>query len=293
MQNRPIDYFIKYIPGLKKSHGDEYKGLCPFHKEKTPSFFVNSTTGQYICFGCGVTGNVYTFLKETGHADEQLSVDRDYVDEPAKQPELVRPLNPIIVEQFHKNLLSNKTVLEYVTRDRLVSFFTIKKFLLGFDPMSNRIAFPIRSRSGKILNIKLHSSFQEIKSIYYSSSNGGRKLFPIQAVLKQDVVLCEGEFDCMALHSLGINAITSTSGVASFQDEWKYFFTRKNVKIVFDNDAPGVFYSTYTAEILKEVARTVEVIQIPAQEGLAKVDVTDYLRQRKDIFKLLKIQRRQ
>src|SRR3989339_634333 len=260
MQNRPIDFFLKYIPDLKKSHGDEYKACCPFHKEKTPSFFVNSTTGQYICFGCGVTGNVYTFLDEVGRPDDKIQVDRDFVDEPQKEQQLVQPINPVIVEQFHKNLLGNKSLLEYVTRERLVSFFTVRKFLLGYDPMSNRIAFPIKSRSGKFLNIKLHSSFLEPKAIYYSSSNGGRKLFPIQAILKQDIVLCEGEFDCMVLHSLGINAITSTSGVASFEDDWKYFFTKKNVKIIFDNDEPGIFYSEVVASTIKEVARTVEVI---------------------------------
>lgn len=48
---------------LKKS-GSNHMGLCPFHNEKTPSFSVNQSKQMYHCFGCGVGGNVYTFVME-------------------------------------------------------------------------------------------------------------------------------------------------------------------------------------------------------------------------------------
>lgn len=51
---------------LKRS-GNEFKGCCPFHGEKTPSFFVNPQKGFYNCFGCGAKGNALTFLKEYEH----------------------------------------------------------------------------------------------------------------------------------------------------------------------------------------------------------------------------------
>ena len=47
-----------------KPAGHEFKGCCPFHGEKTPSFFVNPQTNLYYCFGCGVRGNPITFLRE-------------------------------------------------------------------------------------------------------------------------------------------------------------------------------------------------------------------------------------
>jgi len=49
------------IVPLKKS-GKDYKACCPFHDEKTPSFFVVPAKGFYNCFGCGESGNVFTFL---------------------------------------------------------------------------------------------------------------------------------------------------------------------------------------------------------------------------------------
>ena len=48
---------------LKRS-GNDFKGCCPFHGEKTPSFFISPKKGLYNCFGCGVSGNALTFLKD-------------------------------------------------------------------------------------------------------------------------------------------------------------------------------------------------------------------------------------
>ncbi|NLJ96813.1 MAG: DNA primase, partial [Clostridiales bacterium] len=47
-----------------KRTGSNYMGLCPFHNEKTPSFSVSQSKQMYHCFGCGVGGNVYTFVME-------------------------------------------------------------------------------------------------------------------------------------------------------------------------------------------------------------------------------------
>ena len=44
--------------------GSNYFGLCPFHHEKSPSFSVSQSKQMYHCFGCGVSGNVFTFVME-------------------------------------------------------------------------------------------------------------------------------------------------------------------------------------------------------------------------------------
>src|SRR5947209_12885410 len=49
---------------LKKTGGQNFGGLCPFHKEKTPSFSVHATRQFYHCFGCGKSGDVFKFVQE-------------------------------------------------------------------------------------------------------------------------------------------------------------------------------------------------------------------------------------
>lgn len=44
--------------------GVYHKGLCPFHHEKSPSFFVNEALGFYKCFGCGESGDIFTFVQK-------------------------------------------------------------------------------------------------------------------------------------------------------------------------------------------------------------------------------------
>ena len=52
---------------LRKVGTTTYKGLCPFHIEKTPSFNVSAPHQYYKCFGCGASGDVITFVMEFEH----------------------------------------------------------------------------------------------------------------------------------------------------------------------------------------------------------------------------------
>src|SRR6267378_1178647 len=56
--------FIAQVTPLKLA-GKSYKGLCPFHREKTPSFTVDRDKGLFYCFGCGTGGDVFKFLTLT------------------------------------------------------------------------------------------------------------------------------------------------------------------------------------------------------------------------------------
>src|ERR1035437_7463399 len=60
-----IDVVSEHVV-LKKT-GRNYSGLCPFHKEKTPSFSVNADKGIYKCFGCGEGGDAISFLMKVNN----------------------------------------------------------------------------------------------------------------------------------------------------------------------------------------------------------------------------------
>src|SRR5687767_11459141 len=56
--------FVQQVTPLKLA-GKSYKGLCPFHREKSPSFHVDRAKGLFYCFGCGTGGDIFKFLTLT------------------------------------------------------------------------------------------------------------------------------------------------------------------------------------------------------------------------------------
>ena len=66
-ENVRIDEVIGDYVSLKQAGGDQKKGLCPFHDEKSPSFNVTLSKGYFHCFGCGKGGDVIKFLMEIDH----------------------------------------------------------------------------------------------------------------------------------------------------------------------------------------------------------------------------------
>jgi DNA primase len=64
-ERSPIDEIVGLRLTLRSAGGDNLKGLCPFHDEKTPSFSVSPPRGVFYCFGCGQGGDVITFVMKT------------------------------------------------------------------------------------------------------------------------------------------------------------------------------------------------------------------------------------
>ncbi|MGB9630286.1 MAG: DNA primase, partial [Thermodesulfobacteriota bacterium] len=111
---------------LKKA-GKNYRGLCPFHSEKTPSFMVNEAKQMFHCFGCGEGGDVFTFLMKVGHysfpqAVEQLA-KRYGVSLPSREltlsqkkemtkRNLLFQINQIASEYFHRLLIQGREAEE-------------------------------------------------------------------------------------------------------------------------------------------------------------------------------------
>ena len=125
--------------------GPNLKAKCPFHNEKTPSFFISPDRGTYYCFGCGAKGDIFTFVEEFEGLDFRgalkLLADRAGVVLETfnpKEGELVfsekEKLYRIMEEAslfFEKNLKDNTEVLSYL-KDRGLNDESIKNFRIGF-----------------------------------------------------------------------------------------------------------------------------------------------------------------
>ena len=147
-----IEQLISSYVSLKRA-GDTFKGLCPFHSEKSPSFTVYPKSNSFYCFGCGIGGDAVTFVKQMEHLDypdalELLAkragitiVDADRKYEPTERRvnrERMFKMNADAARFFHQSLFANtpdaKEALTYFTDKRGLSMATIKHFGLGYAP---------------------------------------------------------------------------------------------------------------------------------------------------------------
>lgn len=135
---------------ILKKNGSHYWGLCPFHKEKTPSFSVNPALGIYKCFGCGAGGDAITFIMKTQNK-EFIEVIREYAEKlglelpktfhksesKEHKDEMIRACAKA-AEFYNLRLLMDKEpetlhVLDYL-KNRGITKEIIEKYTLGIAP---------------------------------------------------------------------------------------------------------------------------------------------------------------
>jgi len=143
-----VDVVSEYV-ALKPS-GKGFFGLCPFHAEKTPSFHVNPEKQLYHCFGCGVGGNVFTFImamekldfveaakylaERTGMTLPQTTDAVEFADSKDRRDRLYQ-INREAAKYYHRMLFSPKggQALSYL-KSRGVDLKTAKRFGIGYAP---------------------------------------------------------------------------------------------------------------------------------------------------------------
>jgi DNA primase len=138
----------EYVP-LKKA-GNSYKGLCPFHSEKSPSFNVSATRNGFHCFGCGKGGNVITFIMEMEKMPFpealRLLAEKSGIALPKPQEEKrdleaervrdrLQALNEFAGKFFHEKLLSveGQNARDYFKKRGFTKEDAVK-YLIGFAP---------------------------------------------------------------------------------------------------------------------------------------------------------------
>lgn len=141
-----VELISEYVP-LKRS-GQNYMGLCPFHREKTPSFSVSPAKQIFYCFGCGAGGNVFSFLMKMENLPfleaVEILADRLGLDVPRsprsrekhERKERFYELNAHAAEYYHRILVYGakaESARGYLM-GRGVNRSSWEKFLLGFAP---------------------------------------------------------------------------------------------------------------------------------------------------------------
>lgn len=188
-----VDIIGNYLQ-LKKE-GSNYKALCPFHSEKTPSFVVSPAKQIYHCFGCGASGDAIKFIMEMEklsypEAIEKLASMYNFkLDYTSSKSFVKLDVLESVNNYYISNLYKNKTALEYL-KQRGLKDSIIEKFSLGYAPDSisqikyfknAKLDFKALNELGVLVNSEYPRLIERITFPIFSASNkiiafGGRTI---------------------------------------------------------------------------------------------------------------------
>lgn len=283
---------------LKSKGGTGYVGLCPFHKEKTPSFFVNDDKQIFHCFGCGAHGDIFSFImqdegvsykdaleKLANIAGVKLKINSKKEIEQFEKNKIFFQIYKKTTEFYQKQLFSEigQKALSYIT-SRGIKLEFIKKYNLGyspsdssilirelkkefseseiyeskiiykknnfeFDPLYNRLIFPIQNKSGefiafggrimdkgepKYLNSAENPIFKKSQHLY------GYNFAKNSIYKEQEVIIVEGYMDVISLANCGLENTVAPLGTSIKLEQLEILWpTCQELTICFDNDEAG------------------------------------------------------
>ncbi len=264
-----IKFYSEFVTDLKNIKENQFIGQCPFHQDKKPSFSINSDTGQWKCFaGCG-EGNIFTFIAKKfniNDKEERLKWLCSYlgIRWDGNNQGIIADS---IWEEFHKDFLDNAGMLQMLKMKKGIDIDTVKKYKLGIK--NNRLTIPIFDLKGKCRNIRYYDLIgkDKMKLMNHTDdsdfSYGRMRLFPVENFQKKNILLVEGETDCLLANQLGFNAVTVTSGAGSFYPDWAVkYFKDKKVFICYDIDQAGKVGSIRVAKYLQGYAEIVRIVDL-------------------------------
>ena len=310
---RVIGQFLE----LKKGGAGELVGLCPFHKEKSPSFTVTPGRQMYYCFGCEAGGDVFDFIKKLESTTFNGAVQRVAeicgVAVPAdkrgshSEAATAKARQSKAPEPSPSKSAQGRVVATYPYPDEHGELlYEVQRV----EPGSNGKAKEFRQRRPHPLDGAW--VWGVAAGAYRKRSNGEwypvkgeaepdddelpevtRVLFRLPEILKAEVVyVVEGEKDVLTLEKLGLVATTNSGGAAQkWLPQYSEALRGRRVIVIPDNDDPGKKRGAHIAKELAGIAADVLPVELPAGK-----DVTDFIesgRSAADLSTLVEAARRQ
>lgn len=284
----PLSFFQKYFPRWDGRSNVS----CLFHNDKTPSFAINAKTGQCYCHSAACTeqkfASVVHFYERYHHVTEEEAVAR-----------LCRKYNvPLIEEQkvtsitnkhilFWRDKLAINTTIQQLLREmRGLTPSTLKEYIIGFDPATQRITFPCFNLNNKLVNVRRYelirsnNTQRSPKMLSLPNLMGGDSniLYPEWKLRDTDgdIILFGGETDTLLARQAGFNACCSLAGESKWSDDWLKIFKGRRVWVCLDQDDAGRKASKKIRLRLTEGGITAQRVLLPFRRSIHK-DFTDWV----------------
>ena len=233
-------------------------GRCPTpgHDDEHPSFSINHDTGGWICHSCPIDpqkGGILDLLEKCGQgtrAQMQAILWPKNREEPKPAADL--PTEELL-RRWQAAVGDSELVADYLSK-HAISYSTVQEYGLGWD--GTALTLPVLNRAGELVNVKKRNLKKAGSRWIGIRGRSGVMPYPAWRLPTEGCdVIVEGESDCLALRTLGVDAITTTGGSSSLNMENLGTTVRSDgqpVYICTDNDKAG---RTARARIKAEAAK--------------------------------------
>ena len=265
------DFYRNHVKNIKV-HGQQAKGLCPFHEDKNPSFSFNVEDGKWKCFaGCG-EGGYKTFQSKVRGENTTMK--------PPPTPKVQKNGSNIPIK-YQKIINEAATYVKNNTKEAIGdmpwSEELVRKLFIGYDPDNERYIFPIK-RNEKYRHFKFH---KDLDGKVFQIGASANKIYPEEIFTRipgdQTLYIVEGEKDVVTMLSNDLNAICFTAGSGSIPEDISKLRDFSTINIVYDNDEAGREGSKKLARAVVDQDREVKLNVYTFDEGFPEgFDITDY-----------------
>lgn len=276
-----ITEYVGRYTELRKMPSGEYLGLCPIHKEKTPSFFVNRNKQLFHCMGCGASGDIIEFIKiihgvnfrdavqilefESGKSPEErpriLSEAKRFMP---KEKKMVDSL--IFKSDCMEEFPNNHKITEWIEEG--ISEEVLEKYDVRYSKEKDRILFPIYDNDGNIVNIKYRNLYKLPKYKYIGRMGSKNFLYNFcfakdEIVKSSECIVFEGEKSVMKMETWGIhNAVAAGCHSIKKAQECLIKLDFRDLVIAYDN---GVSINSIMDDV-HDLIHYKNVFYIPTQD---------------------------
>lgn len=240
------------------------KGLCPFHKEKTPSFSIDRKNNIFTCFGCGETGDVIAFASKMREVEPlegaKLLADMFHVD-------IGDCANRVSIKEYLKQCMRDVGQTDYFAKRGLTAA-TVKKFCLGYDVKRHAIVLPYSSE------LRYYQTRSVIDKKFYKPTTeeaGAEPLFNRRALWgssKEPIFIVESPLCALSIMQCGGVAVSlcGVNGANKLVKEVKAKKPSAPLVLCLDNDEAGQKASAALEDDLKRAKVAYIVFNVAADK---------------------------
>jgi 5S rRNA maturation endonuclease (ribonuclease M5) len=265
--------------------------FCPLHEDSKRSASLNVHSGEWYCFaGCG--GGRVTDLIRRRSEWFPPSVAAFNGGQSSRRPgQIEEIINDAKIAGWHSGLLSNEIALDDLISERAVTTDTVIRWEIGWDRDRRVYTIPIRGPDREIWNVRRYNlrPAEGRRKIWSVKGMGSPRLYPIEMLESEQIIICEGEWDALLTIQNGYSAVTRTAAADVWRPGWSELFLGKRVYLCHDMDEKGQIANRKVARYLARIA-DVRLIRLP-YEVVPKhgKDLTDFWQEhdRSDFEKLL------